>query len=132
MRTILLALALSAACATAAVAAPPIAPEPAKRVDATTFFAGRWYEIGRTPMSLTDGCVAGYTDYLRTGGGLVERDGCRDKGDCRRDNHAWTSGHRRLDDPIASLTLLLRTRKMPEPLVIVCSGILGVVVRTAG
>ena len=33
---------------------------------------------------------------------------------------------------IASLTLLLRTRKMPEPLVIVCSGILGVVVRTAG
>jgi apolipoprotein D and lipocalin family protein len=79
MKTALLALALAAACATAAVAAPPIAPEPAKPVDAATFFAGRWYEIGRTPMSLTDGCVAGYTDYLKTGEALTQRDACRDK-----------------------------------------------------
>jgi apolipoprotein D and lipocalin family protein len=79
MRTILLALALSAACATAALAGPPIAPEPARPVDAATFFAGRWYEIGRTPMSLTDGCVAGYTDYLKKGEALTQRDACRDK-----------------------------------------------------
>ena len=79
MKTILAALAVSAACATAAAAAPPIAPEPARPVDAASFFAGRWYEIGRTPMSLTDGCVAGYTDYLKKGDRLTERDGCRDK-----------------------------------------------------
>ena len=68
-----------AACASMSGSQVAKAPEPAKPVDAATFYAGRWYEIGRTPMSLTDGCVAGYTDYLRTGGGLVERDGCRDK-----------------------------------------------------
>ncbi|HEX2816084.1 MAG TPA: lipocalin family protein [Phenylobacterium sp.] len=79
MKAALLALALSAASATAAIAAPPIAPEPAKPVDAATFFAGRWYEIGRTPMSLTDGCVAGYTDYLKKGEALTQRDACRDK-----------------------------------------------------
>ena len=55
------------------------APEPAKPVDAASFFAGRWYEIGRTPMSLTDGCVAGYTDYLKTGEAFTQRDACRDK-----------------------------------------------------
>jgi len=79
MKTALIALAISAAAATAALAAQPIAPEPAKPVDATTFFAGRWWEIGRTPMSLTDGCVAGYTDYLRAGEKLTQRDACRDK-----------------------------------------------------
>lgn len=53
------------------------APEPRKPIDAEQHFAGRWYEIGRTPMRLTDGCVAGYTDYLRRDGGIVQRDGCR-------------------------------------------------------
>ena len=57
----------------------PKAPEPAKPIDAAPFYAGRWYEIGRTPMSLTDGCVAGYTDYQMKDGGLYERDACRDK-----------------------------------------------------
>ncbi|WP_293905251.1 lipocalin family protein [Phenylobacterium sp.] len=55
------------------------APEPAKPVDAANFFNGRWYEIGRTPMKLTDGCVAGYTDYLRKGDKVTQRDGCRDQ-----------------------------------------------------
>jgi apolipoprotein D and lipocalin family protein len=57
----------------------PKAPEPAKPVDAASFYAGRWYEIGRTPMSFTDGCVAGYTDYQHKNDGLYERDACRDK-----------------------------------------------------
>ena len=70
-----LALAISAS----AHAAPPLAPEPAKPVEAQTFFAGRWYEIGRTPMKLTDGCVAGYTDYLKAGEAVTQRDACRDK-----------------------------------------------------
>ncbi|OJU09279.1 MAG: hypothetical protein BGN86_02600 [Caulobacterales bacterium 68-7] len=54
------------------------APEPAKPIDASSHFSGRWYEIGRTPMKLTDGCVAGYTDYLTRDGKLTQRDGCRD------------------------------------------------------
>ncbi len=41
------------------------APEPAKPIDAARFYVGRWYEIARTPMSLTKDCVAGTTDYLR-------------------------------------------------------------------
>ena len=53
------------------------APEPAKAIDAASHYAGRWYEIARTPMKLTDGCVAGYTDYLVEDGGIVQRDGCR-------------------------------------------------------
>lgn len=70
-------LALSAGMALAADA--PKAPEPAKPVDAASFYAGRWYEVGRTPKSFNAGCVAGYTDYQAKGGGLSERDGCHDK-----------------------------------------------------
>ena len=56
----------------------PAAPEPAKPIDPARFYDGRWYEIGRTPMSLTDDCVAGTTDYYHDGEGqLVERDACR-------------------------------------------------------
>jgi apolipoprotein D and lipocalin family protein len=80
MKTFLPTAAVALLIATAAQAADaPKAPEPAKPVDAASFFAGRWWEIGRTPMSLTDGCVAGYTDYLKAGEKLTERDGCRDK-----------------------------------------------------
>lgn len=53
------------------------APEPRKPIDASSHFTGRWYEIGRTPMKLTDGCVAGYTDYITEDGKLTQRDGCR-------------------------------------------------------
>jgi apolipoprotein D and lipocalin family protein len=82
MKTTVLAAAaagLLAASAHGAWAEAPKAPEPAKPVDAASFFTGRWYEIGRTPMSLTDGCVAGYTDYIRKGENLTQRDACRDK-----------------------------------------------------
>jgi apolipoprotein D and lipocalin family protein len=57
----------------------PKAPEPAKPIDPSTFYAGRWYEIGRTPKSFNAGCVAGYTDYQTKNGDLSERDGCHDK-----------------------------------------------------
>jgi apolipoprotein D and lipocalin family protein len=57
------------------------APQPAKPIDAARFYTGRWYEIGRTPMKLTDGCVAGTTDYFKDGDGkLIDRDACRDGG----------------------------------------------------
>ena len=53
------------------------APEPAKPVDAARFYTGEWIEIGRRPMSLTDGCVAGATTYTAGGGDKVDvRDTC--------------------------------------------------------
>ena len=78
MRTAIAAI-LFIGTAAAFAADAPKAPEPAKPIDAAQFYAGRWYEIGRTPMRLTDGCVAGYTDYQMKDGGLYERDACRDK-----------------------------------------------------
>jgi len=42
------------------------APQPLKRIDTARFFTGTWLEIGRRPMWLTDGCVAGTTSYART------------------------------------------------------------------
>jgi apolipoprotein D and lipocalin family protein len=56
-----------------------LAPQPKKPIDAAQFFTGRWYEIARTPMHLTDGCVAGTTDYYRAPDGtLMDRDACRE------------------------------------------------------
>ena len=57
----------------------PKAPEPAKPVDAASVFAGRWYEIGRTPKSFNKDCVAGTTDFQMKDGGLYEADACHDK-----------------------------------------------------
>lgn len=53
------------------------APEPARPVDASRLYSGVWAEIGRRPMSLTDGCVAGATRYtLRAPGQVDVRDTC--------------------------------------------------------
>jgi apolipoprotein D and lipocalin family protein len=70
---------LLAACASmSAPSGPETAPQPAYAVDEARFFTGRWYEIARTPMKLTDGCVAGTTDYLRDDAGrLIDKDACR-------------------------------------------------------
>lgn len=62
-----------------AFAAAPKAPEPARPVEAASFFAGRWYEIGRTPKSFNAGCVAGVSDFSSKDGGITERDACHDK-----------------------------------------------------
>ncbi len=75
-----LSLALLSACAGMSAAGPPAAPAPKAPIDAARFYTGRWYEIARTPMKLTDGCVAGTTDYYKDGKGtLIDRDACRDK-----------------------------------------------------
>jgi apolipoprotein D and lipocalin family protein len=42
------------------------APAPTKPVDAKRFYSGVWREIGRRPIKLTDGCVAGATEYTIT------------------------------------------------------------------
>jgi apolipoprotein D and lipocalin family protein len=42
-------------------------------------YQGTWLEIGRTPMFLTDGCVAGYSTYRKgkTPDAVMVEDGCR-------------------------------------------------------
>ncbi|HZG28016.1 apolipoprotein D and lipocalin family protein [Ensifer adhaerens] len=42
-------------------------------------YTGTWLEIGRTPMRITDGCVAGYTTYKPSASRDIYRieDGCR-------------------------------------------------------
>ena len=78
IRSLLLAIAASALLAGCAGSTQVAAPQPAKPIDAERFYDGRWYEIARTPLSVTDGCVAGTTDFVRrTDGTLVERDLCR-------------------------------------------------------
>jgi apolipoprotein D and lipocalin family protein len=54
------------------------APQPLRAVDAERFYTGRWLEIARLPMRLTDGCVAGATNYVRVSAGRVDvRDTCQ-------------------------------------------------------
>ncbi|CAN5206402.1 lipocalin family protein [soil metagenome] len=66
------------ACVTAPSAASYRAPQPAKPVDAARLYSGRWLEIGRTPMRLTDDCVAGTTTYTLTAvDRLTLRDTCQ-------------------------------------------------------
>jgi len=79
MRFVLVLFSLSVAgCATPVGGTPPGAPQPAKPVDASVFFTGRWYEIARTPNMFTNGCVAGTTDFVHNANGqLIERDACR-------------------------------------------------------
>ncbi len=66
MRSLILAsvavLGLSA-CVTAPAPDQVRAPQPARAVDLERFYTGRWLEIARLPMRLTDGCVAGATTY---------------------------------------------------------------------
>jgi apolipoprotein D and lipocalin family protein len=53
------------------------APAPSKPVDAAKLYSGVWAEIGRRPMPLTNGCVAGATRYTMTSPDKVEvRDTC--------------------------------------------------------
>ncbi len=76
MRTILPAF-LTLALASCATGPMTQAPQPARLIDAAKFYTGTWYEIARTPIFLTDGCVAGTTIfYYRPDGQLIERDAC--------------------------------------------------------
>ena len=68
MRTLLIASTLIALAGGSAAAPTP----PPATLDAARFYTGTWYEIGRRPMSLTNGCVAGGTTYTREGGDQVK------------------------------------------------------------
>ena len=70
------------ALAVAALVSPPAfaRAEPAVVHVDKSHYRGTWLEIGRRPMWVTDGCVAGYTTYRpgpRAGQIMVE-DGCRE------------------------------------------------------
>lgn len=68
----------TAACVTAPPASEWRAPEPRKPVDAERLYSGRWLEIARLPMSITDGCVAGASNYtLVTETRVDVRDTCQ-------------------------------------------------------
>lgn len=47
----------------ASMPSDPLAPAPTKPVDMARFYSGVWREVARRPESLTDGCVAGATEY---------------------------------------------------------------------
>lgn len=67
-----------AACVSAPSPSEWRAPQPTKSVDAQRLWSGRWLEIARTPMSITDGCVAGASNYRLTSPTRVEvRDTCQ-------------------------------------------------------
>lgn len=74
---LVLSLSLSA-CVTAPGPDEVRAPQPARAVDSERFYSGRWLEIARLPMSLTDGCVAGATNYVLVNPARVDvRDTCQ-------------------------------------------------------
>jgi apolipoprotein D and lipocalin family protein len=50
-------------------------------LDAASHYSGVWLELGRTPMWITDGCVAGSTTYTRVDERRVDvEDDCRKGG----------------------------------------------------
>lgn len=66
------------ACVTAPSADQVRAPQPTKTLDLQRFYSGRWLEIARLPMRLTDGCVAGATNYVVISATRVDvRDTCQ-------------------------------------------------------
>ncbi len=82
-RSLAAVLALTAAMSLSACVTAPgpdevRAPAPARAVDLDRFYSGRWLEIARLPMSLTDGCVAGATNYVVVNPTRVDvRDTCQ-------------------------------------------------------
>lgn len=77
MKALVCAAALTL-CACATLPATIRAPMPAKSVDIARLYSGTWHEIGRLPMAITDGCVAGTTAYAaKANGDIAVVDDCR-------------------------------------------------------
>ncbi|WP_291840020.1 lipocalin family protein [Brevundimonas sp.] len=65
------------ACVTAPSPSEYRAPQPARAVDADRLWSGRWIEVARLPDQLTDGCVAGASNYVLVSATRVDvRDTC--------------------------------------------------------
>lgn len=87
-----LALGLSA-CATAIPADQVRAPQPTRPVDLERFYSGRWLEVARLPMRITDGCVAAATEYTIVSPTRVDlRDTCRQGGTDGRERAVGAAG----------------------------------------
>jgi apolipoprotein D and lipocalin family protein len=71
MRAVLFTLCLFVLAGCAAMEPASSQLHVATYVDAARFYTGTWYEIGRRPMPLTNGCVAGGTTYTPQGGDMV-------------------------------------------------------------
>ena len=86
------------------------APAAVTRVDADRLYAGRWLEIARRPMLITNNCVAGATDYTRNADGTITQyDTCRvgsPAGEVRD-----ITGEGRIQDP--GVNAELRVRYLP-------------------
>ncbi|PHY17277.1 lipocalin family protein [Caulobacter sp. BP25] len=66
---------------TLALAAGSPAEAQSRPLDAASHYSGVWLEVGRTPMWITDGCVAGTTTYTRVDARRVDvEDDCRKGG----------------------------------------------------
>lgn len=72
MRWLLCPLILFALAGCASLEPSPNASRAVVAVDPAKFYVGTWYEIGRRPMVLTNGCVAGGTTYTPKGGDAVQ------------------------------------------------------------
>jgi apolipoprotein D and lipocalin family protein len=69
-----------AAFVLALAAGSPAQPQ-SRPLDAASHYSGVWLELGRTPMWITDGCVAGTTTYTRIDERRVDvEDDCRKGG----------------------------------------------------
>jgi apolipoprotein D and lipocalin family protein len=81
LKALIAATAMLASPALAAAAAPATsAPVPSKPVELKRLYSGTWIEIGRRPMKLTDGCVAGATTYQIISDVKINvRDSCHDR-----------------------------------------------------
>lgn len=78
LAAVALASALVAGCVTAPSPSEYRAPQPLKPIDAERLYSGRWLEIARLPMSITDGCVAGASNYVLVNPTRVDvRDTCQ-------------------------------------------------------
>lgn len=79
MKTLMLAAFAATLLATPVLAGE--APQPRKTVDTARLYEGRWLEIARLPMKITDGCVAGSTAYSPASkpGRIAVLDACRDR-----------------------------------------------------
>lgn len=82
-----------AACATSIPADQVRAPQPSKSIDLNRFYSGRWLEVARLPMRITDGCVVGATDYTVVSPTRVDlRDTCRQGGVDGRERAVGAAG----------------------------------------
>ena len=103
-----IAIAALSTAACASMGGEVRAPQPAKPVDLAQHYTGVWHEIGRRPMLITNGCVAGATEY-KPGAApneILVRDTCRK--DTPSGKEKAISGKATIEDPGTNAKLHVR------------------------